>query len=142
VFGGLGRSGVRQNGQTGPGSCNPENNTFVNCDISATLNLSRPARVLVIGSVQASPDPGTNEGLGECQLGTTGGPIAGSAVSIDVQDDPDLIYGSRESVSIAGVTVVFPAGQHSFGIDCRETGGVDGITYFGSQVTAVALSDQ
>jgi hypothetical protein len=42
---------------------------------------------------------------------------------------------------MAGVTGVLPAGQHAFGVDCREfTATGNGIEYFAS-VTAIALSD-
>src|SRR6188768_3193289 len=64
ALGGLGRQGVRQNGQTGPGSCNPDSVTFINCDIAATLTLSRPAHVLVIGSIKVRPESGSPAGVG------------------------------------------------------------------------------
>ena len=139
VLGGLGRFGLRQNGTTGPGSCNPESSTFINCDMAATLNLSRPARVLVIGSVRATTDADASDGIGECLLGTTSGPIIGTLVTVVVEDNPGGLIGT-ENLSISGVTGVFPAGQHSFGIDCNDSGG--GTQYAAATVTAVALSDQ
>jgi hypothetical protein len=138
VLGGLGVPGLRQNGQTGPGFCDPEGDDFVNCDIVARLNLPRPARVLVIGSVRAVTDGGGSYGNGECLLGTTSGPIAGSLVNAVVEDTPGGNFGS-ENLAIAGVTVVLPAGQHAVGIDCNDYGN---IRYEDAQVTAVALSDR
>jgi hypothetical protein len=142
VLGGVGRSGLRLNGSTGPGSCNPESGTFVNCDISANLDLSRPARVLVIGSVQARVESNTTFGTGSCRLGTTSGTIPGTTVVFGVDDIPDGFSKGQEHLSLAGVTGVFPAGQqHGFGIDCAE-GLSGGLEYFEARVTAVALSDQ
>jgi hypothetical protein len=133
VLGGLGRNGVRQNGEIAPGSCDPESSTFINCDIGATLTLSRPARVLVIGSIAALLDAAASSGNGSCQLGTTSGAIPGTTTPISVAD------GTVEQVAISGVTGVFPAGQHAFGIDCNELGF---IRFTQARVTAVALSDQ
>jgi hypothetical protein len=142
VLGGVGRSGLRQNGQPGPGGCDPETGGgFINCDIGARLNLPRPARVLVIGSVIAVPDAGSGgRGAGDCELGTTSGAIPGSRVQA-VVDDTSGGLRETEPLTIAGVTGVFPAGQqHAFGIDCSEF--IDGIQFLEAQVTAVALSDR
>ena len=144
LLGGLGRQGLRQNGNTGPGTCDPESTTFINCDMVATLDLPRPARVLVIGSVRAGIEigGGVTQGYGYCQLGTTAGPIPGSTKFVTVEKTGSSL--PHEHVSIAGVTGVFPAGtQHGFGIDCNEllsTSGT-GIEYGDAMVTAVALSD-
>jgi hypothetical protein len=134
VLGGLGRMGVRQNGQAGPGFCDPESATFINCDIVATITLSRPARLLVIGSVQAAADTGVNVGQGACEVGTTSGPIPGTRTIINAGGD----FLETAYVSLAGVSAVFPAGQHSFGIDCNETATFQILQ---SRVSAVALSD-
>jgi hypothetical protein len=142
VLGGLGRMGVRQDGSQGPGNCDPESLTFVNCDIAARLTLARPARVLVIGSVVAVPDV-FDQAAGECLLGTTSGPIPGTQTGVVIQVDAPG-FRSEEHLSIAGVTGVLPAGEHAFGVDCNDRdvtfGG--GMQYEQAKVTAVALSDQ
>jgi hypothetical protein len=132
VLGGLGRQGV------GSGSCNPESFTLVNCNMVATLNLPAPARVLVTGSARATTESGASTGIGQCELGTTSGPITGTKVDIGVVDTPGGIAGT-ENLSISGITGVFGAGQHSFGIDCNDA---QGIQYRNAVVTAVALSDR
>jgi hypothetical protein len=136
VLGGLGRAGLRQNGQPGPGSCDPESEAYVNCDMVAKLDLTRPARVLVIGSVRAMLDSdGSSIGAGRCRLGTTLGPIPGTDSATNLQSTE-----TDEFMTIAGVTGVFPAGpQHGFGIDCNE---IQSVQYLNSMVTAVALSDR
>jgi hypothetical protein len=133
VLGGVGVQGLRQNGADGPGSCDPEGNIYFNCDMVALLDLPRPARVLVIASIRALPDAGANSGTGSCILGTTSGPITGTLGHAVVGS------GEQENMSIAGVTTVFPAGQHAFGIDCSE---VQTVRYAAAQVSAVALSDR
>ena len=82
VLGGLGFTGQRQDGNPGQGSCNPETDTYVNCNMVAWLNLPRPARVLVIGSVNARTEVGASNGLGNCHLGTTAGPIPDSGAAL------------------------------------------------------------
>ena len=104
-----------------PAPATRESSTFVNCDIVATLNLSRPARVLVIGSVLANSDSVLAEG--KCLLGTTSGSIPGSDVFIRVQDHNANQFREVEHVAMSGVTGVFPAGQHSFGVDCHQLTG-------------------
>jgi hypothetical protein len=144
VLGGLGRSGLRQNGQTGPGSCDPESHTFINCDMVATLTVSRPARVLVIGSVRATTGNGNTFGLGSCRLGTTGGVVPGTTTDVRVENVGTFAVFPG-TLTISGVTGVFPAGQHAFGIDCNEdniTYPYTDIAYDQARVTAVALSDQ
>jgi hypothetical protein len=133
VLGGLGRMGVLQNGQPGPGACDPESGTFINCDMVATLTLARPARIFVTGSIVGVQEVGTQLGLGSCQLGTTSGAIPGTTLPVTVAG------GDFEQLGVSGITGVFPAGQHSFGIDCNET---SPIRYQQARVSAVALSDQ
>ena len=138
AVGGAGRAsgvtGLLQNGNLGPGTCNPESATFVNCDIAATITLSRPSRVLVIGSVRASPRAAQ----------TRHWPVpARDHERVHPRQHgyrlEDHRGGAAASCPIAGVTGVFPAGQHSFGIDCNEE---CTIVYGEARVTAVALSDQ
>jgi hypothetical protein len=134
VQGGLGRS-------QGTNSCDPESATFVNCNTSVTLTLSRPARVLVIGSATArleTPST-TDEAEGRCLLGTTSGAVPGTTVFANVSDVSGGVYRGGQ-VSMAGVTGVFPAGQHSFGVDCNEQ--ISGVRFDDVMVTAIALSDQ
>jgi hypothetical protein len=139
VLGGLGRPGLRQNGQTGPGSCDPETTTFLNCDIAATINLSRPARVFVIGTVRALSVPAAISAFGNCQLGTTSGPIPGTTSKASTAGTSGG-FQDTQHMTMAGLTGVLPAGQHAVGVDCNQT--ADDISYDQAQVTAVALSDQ
>jgi hypothetical protein len=139
VLGGLGFTGERQDGQPGQGFCNPEDDTFVNCNMVARLNLPRPARVLVIGSVNARTELHASNGLGQCHLGTTAGPIPHSTAALLVEN-AGAPYADQRHASIAGIKGVLPAGQHAVGIDCNEIR--PGIEYFNATVSAVALSDR
>jgi hypothetical protein len=132
VLGGLGRDGVAPGGG-GKGSCDPNSTSFQNCNISASLTLPAPAHVLVIGTVRGASAT-TAGALGQCQLGTTSGPIPSSTVTVDA---PGV---ASQNTAIAGVTGVLPAGTHSFGIDCNEVD--NDIVYHEARVTAVALSDR
>jgi hypothetical protein len=129
LVGGLGRSSdpaVREN-------CDPESNTFVNCAFIG-LDLPTPARVFVTGSINAVSESAssTATGAGTCLLGTTSGNVPFTSFTLSVGNHYDR-------ASVSGITGVFPAGQHSFGIDCNET--AFPIMYNNARVTAVAISD-
>ena len=94
----------------------------------------------MIGSVQIRVETGATAATGECRLGTTSGPIAGTAVGFPLQNDPDSNLSAREMMSTSGVTPVLPAGQHSFGLDCGDLTG--SAIFDDAKVTVVALSDQ
>lgn len=109
-----------------------------NCN-KVELTLRAPARVLVIGTIWATneppPNPEWDYADGECELGTTGGPISGTFRNLEMQNDQ---AGEFESLSLVGVTGVFPKGKHAFGIDCVVNLGV--MKFFYPSVVAVALS--
>ncbi len=132
TLGGLGRS------NTGTGDCNPETGGGrIVCAI-VSLKLRHPSRFLLIGWVRAhlEPEEASGSGAGTCYLASTSLTFSdtgtGTAVGAEAGGDPD------EHFSITAVTDVFPAGQHSFGIDCFE--GRGGIQYYDRQISAVALS--
>jgi hypothetical protein len=127
LLGGFGRS-------TGGQTCNPENppGDFFPCAV-VTRNVSQPSRFLLIGQARAIREGNATSGTGDCRLGTTGGPIVDSQTFVSVEGS-----APNEVLTIAGVTGRFPAGQPSFGIDCRETTG--GIQFADAGITAVAIS--
>ncbi|HEY7150215.1 MAG TPA: hypothetical protein VH391_00895 [Solirubrobacterales bacterium] len=130
VLGGLGRS-------NGSNTCNPEYppGDFFPCAV-VTIDLKRSARVLVIGQGYAVREDSSSPARGNCRIGTTSGPLNNSLMFVTV-DAPD----HQENFSTSTVTGVFPPGQHSFGLDCREeSNSTSGILYFDVGVTAVALS--
>jgi hypothetical protein len=131
LLGGFGRS-------TDGDVCDPENppGDFFPCAV-VTLDVPRQARFFVTGQALATREDETGTARGTCRIGTTGGPIPGSDAFVTV----DAGSGGRENFSIAGVTDLFPPGEHSFGIDCKEhQNGTVGILYFDTAVTAVAIS--
>jgi hypothetical protein len=128
VQGGTGRYGF-------DGSCNPDSGQYVPCSV-VQLPLSRPGRVLVTGTARAQIEPGKQIGFGYCRIGTTSGPVDASTIA--VRTDADA--GGFENVTLTAVTGVFPAGTHSFGIDCSESDALYPISFSHARVTAVALS--
>ncbi len=128
--GGLGRYGF-------VGSCDPESLTFVTCSV-VQVPLATPARLLVIGTVVAEAEVDANNAIGDCQIGTTTGPINASKVSMVVRDEDDFTPDD-EIATLTAVTDPFPAGTQAVGIDCNQ--GVTGaIDYPHVRVVAVALS--
>jgi hypothetical protein len=118
-----------------PAFCSPTDDQWTTC-ASVGLTPSAPARFLVTGRFFASSSaffPEDADGQGQCRLGSSAlGGIPGSTVSVEVVDrDGDW-------VSITGITDVIQPGNHSFGLDCRETAG--NLTTGGAHVSAVAIS--
>jgi hypothetical protein len=135
LLGGFGR-------WTGGGSCNPpsglvEEGPFVNC-ASVTVDLPAPARLLLMGQATGLPDGGSFA-IGKCQLGSTSGAFLDSTSSIYTTPSQ-----SKETVSPVAVSGVFPAGQHSFSIDCNDGGApvTNGgqIRYQEAGIVAVAIA--
>lgn len=127
--GGTGRYGYS-------GSCDPDSGLqFVPCSV-VQVTLDRPGRVLVNATAQVKANQGTGGqyGEGECRIGTTNGPISASTSPVLTAPN-DISY-----VSLTAVSDTFPAGTHSFGIDCRETKPGYPIRFPMARVTAVALS--
>jgi hypothetical protein len=128
TLGGIGRYGFE-------GGCDPEAEEFVPCSV-VTVNLPNPARLLVIGTAQAHAEGGDEpNGFGGCRIGTTSGPVAASEDWVQVKGEN--LY---DNITVMAVTDVFPAGTHSFGIDCYQSQVGDGIDFPQARVTAVALS--
>jgi hypothetical protein len=93
--------------------------------------------MLVIGTVRAHVEGGAAKiALGDCRIGTTAGPVEASTDRVSFGSD-----GSRyANLTVTAVTEVFPAGAHSFGIDCNQGLGAAGVEFEQARVTAVALS--
>jgi hypothetical protein len=127
TLGGVGRYGFE-------GGCDPESEEYVPCSV-VTVNLPNPSRLLVIGTARAHAEGGgAPNGSGGCRIGTTAGPV---------QASEDLVYAIGDvydNITVMAVTDVFPAGTHSFGIDCFQGNSGDGIDFPQARVTAVALS--
>jgi hypothetical protein len=128
TLGGLGRYGYS-------GGCDPESSAFVPCSV-VNVNLPAPARLLVIGTALARAEPGTTHGSGACRIGTTSGPVLASEDVVNATE----AGGGFDNITVMAVTGVFPAGPHSFGIDCNEDVIDPSIAFPQARVTAVALS--
>ncbi len=128
--GGLGRYGFT-------GSCDPETTAFVACSV-VQVPLASPARLLVIGTVEAAAEVDANNAVGSCRIGTTSGPVNASEVQMTVRDEDDFTPDD-ELASLVAVTDPFPAGTHAVGIDCNQ-GSAGAIEYEQARVVAVALS--
>jgi hypothetical protein len=111
---------------TTAGTCDPNSTTFVVCDV-VTFNLRAPARVFAVARARVAGSSGAST----CQIGTTSGPISGSAQTISGE-------GDIEDFDLVGVTSVFPAGTHSVGLDCNETSGA--MTFAGARIAIVTVS--
>ena len=131
TLGGLGR-------YRSSGSCDPETEAFVPCSVTS-VTLPAPARLLVIGTVRARPEPNVDRAFGACRIGTTSGSVAGSEVDVNV-DEYNSVAFDDELASVVAVTNPLPAGTHSVGIDCLQYVPNGAITYEQARVVAVALS--
>jgi hypothetical protein len=130
LLGGFGRS-------NGAESCNPESGGYIACAV-VTRNISRQARFLLIAQARAQTEPDTTDALGQCQIGTTAGPLLDTQTLVGVAPG---VPNDFENVALVGVTDPFPPGQHSFGIDCRDQGiGSNDIEFREAGITAVAIS--
>jgi hypothetical protein len=125
-IGGLGR-------WAGGGSCDPENENYVDCAI-VTLNLPQPARVLLIGQGTASREIDSDVGLGVCELVSNAGRIVPNS-KVDVDTDE-----FAQSVALTAVTGVQTAGSHDYAVDCNQIEGLGAIEYFDVGISAVAIS--
>jgi hypothetical protein len=92
-----------------------------------------------MGQATGLPEPPGNFAIGKCRLGSTSGAFLDSTTSIYTTPAE-----SKETVSPVAVSGVFPAGQHSFGIDCNDGGApvANGgqIQYQEAGIVAVAIS--
>ncbi|HEY7150947.1 MAG TPA: hypothetical protein VH391_04650 [Solirubrobacterales bacterium] len=134
LLGGFGRSGSNSS------TCDPESTQLSVCTV-VTRTLPARARLLLIAHTTAynnslSPSASEHWGTGECQIGTTSGPLADTLTPVVVQPGEDR--KGLENVSLVGITGPFPAGQHSFGLDCRETDGH--IAFMDSGISTVAIA--
>ena len=124
--GGMGRYGFS-------GSCDPDSATFVPCS-NVQITLSKPGRLLVVGTVLASSGVSGSEKLyvGSCRINTDRGPILAS------QDGVDGEGGGTENLTVIAVTDVFPAGTHNIWVECYQ---VQPIRYGIARIVTVALGD-
>jgi hypothetical protein len=121
TLGGLGRSAADE-------SCSP-GTVYVRC-VEVSLDLQRPARVLLNGRVTAwSQEAGG--GTARCRWG---GVVQSGPVSLEMAGDHD------SDLSLVGLTSVIPAGLGwTFTIECQ--GGDSGYIYYrDAWITAVAIS--
>jgi hypothetical protein len=125
VLGGIGRW------SSPGGECDPDEVWFLTCAFT-TINLPAPARVLVIGSAKAQPEPGGSAAIGQCRLATNFGAIPGAISGFKVHSSPSHF------VPLIGITDVVGPGLVDFGIECNELD-LD-LEYFDTRIAAVALS--
>jgi hypothetical protein len=130
-LGGLGRSAVGA-------FCDPESVAVVVCGATEFINLPAPARALVVAGVDADTEIGSDQGFGQCFIGTSvTGPIAGTGVQIEAVDPNGLETGGEAALTT--VTEPLGPGVVSYGLNCNQ-GGVGAIEYDNIQVSAVVLS--
>lgn len=110
-------------------SCDPNTSTFASCAF-VTVTLPAPARVLVSGRITAIFGDG---GHGTCQLWTQAAPIPGTDASTTAS------HVDQKNLSLMGDAGVFPAGQHSFGIQCNQGASFGSVSYVDGQVIALAV---
>lgn len=128
TIGGLGRSkaGV---------ACDPPISSARQACVVVTLRLPHPARVALTGRITARKQagvPSDHVATFSCGLATTSGPVEGTEVY------GTLLSENRLDLALVGMTPVFPAGLHSFGIDCSDDLGRAEYEY--GNLTAVAIA--
>lgn len=127
TLGGLGRS-------LKGGSCDPESSTYLDCGY-VRMNLPAAAQILLIARATAYTEPDASNGVGTCRLVSSSGALHATEVFISMNG-----IDEQEHVPMSTVTgMVFPAGQHDFGMECNQ-GGVGAIHYGYVWVTALAIS--
>lgn len=126
VIGGLGRDSVE-------GTCDPESTVFVTC-ASVAINVpASGARALLVARIRPQREAGGLERW-FCRLGTsTVGAVPASTIPVFAEDNTSFI-------PLNGITPPLAAGLNSFGIDCTEAAGGDGITYDEAKISAVLIS--
>ena len=129
--GGLGRYGST-------GSCDPETPTFVPCS-TVPITLQKPGRLLVVATARAASEFGSDEYEGQCRIGSTSGAINASTDYVQSNDGGVGEGDYSENMTLMAVTSVFPAGTHTFGVDCNQ-GAEGAILYEQARVVVVALS--
>ena len=119
AIGGLGRSAANS-------SCAPPSTAYARC-VQVSLDLQRPARVLLNGRVTAFPQE-VGAGTAKCRWG---GVSESGPISLYVQETQDM--------SLVGLTSIIPAGRGwTFAIEC--SGEDSDIAYADAWITAVAIS--
>ena len=115
--------------------CDPESETFVSC-VSVSFFLPAASRVLIVGSVDAETESGSDVGVGTCRAFTDRTTaLTDSQVFPNVGDFPQ-----DEQVPVTTVTPVVGPGTVTFGIQCNQDESLGAIQYRHSHVSAVALS--
>ncbi len=129
--GGLGRYGFS-------GSCDPESTAFVVCS-NVQIALSRPGRLLAIGTVQASHENDSDSYSGACRINTDRGPILASWDRVGgIRNTLDPY--DQQNMTVMAVTDVFPAGTHNVWVECYQIG-QGAIRFPQARITAVALGE-
>jgi hypothetical protein len=135
-LGGTGRFAGRSFSSPRGDQCDPDDLALVTC-IVVEINLPAPARVLLVGGIEAFNEIGSDDALGNCVLSTPAGAIAGSAVRVQVD-------GSFDETEWVPLTIVTPftlgPGLAQFGLACNEDPLLDDIQYDQPRISAVALS--
>ena len=120
TIGGLGRSAATPN-------CAPSSSAYERC-VQVSLDLQRPARVLLNGRVTAYSEE-IGAGTARCRWA---GVSESGPVSLHVES-------GDSDISLVGLTSVIPAGSGwTFAIECNDEEGA--IAYADAWITAVAIS--
>ena len=129
--GGLGRYGF-------DGSCNPEGAAFVQCSSTGVFSMPAPGRVLVVATVRAQTEAGSDKAVGACRIDTDT-PVLASLDRVDIDDDGNT-DNQWESMSLVAVTDVLPVGNHSARVVCNQESAGAPVIYPQARVVAVGLS--
>jgi hypothetical protein len=128
LVGGFGRSG------NNTGVCNPDSSQYHVCTV-VTRTLPARARLLLIAHATAFNN-GADFGQGYCELGTTSGSLHDTHTLVQVAHGG--LPTEDENVTLVGITDPFPAGQHSFGLNCNQQSG--DIAFYQAEISTVAIS--
>lgn len=128
LIGGLGRTGDW-------GECDAPSQLGATC-ASASINVPDNARALVIARAAAHATNPPNAGTAQCHIAVSGiGTVPDSEMTITTT----AAQGHKEHFDLVAVTPPFPAGQHTFSLECA---GFDGfpIDIDLARVAALAIS--
>jgi|GraSoiStandDraft_4_1057263.scaffolds.fasta_scaffold45884_2 hypothetical protein len=117
-------------------TCDPGNSTYADCG-HVSINLARPARVLIVTSAMwyGNSGSGQPDAAGSCRMELDGAPVGPNASPGEVGQNSTV--NAEQSLSLNTVTDQLSAGAHIFGLGCNQFTG--DIIFDPTYVSAVSL---
>lgn len=132
VQGGLGRT-------TGPGTCDPESDTFVDCG-AIIFPLYTPGRLMLLATATPAIEAFADRTFGgACVLSVDGGVLIYSLVQMRDHNVSANSTPVQDPTQLMAVTDVLASGDHEIKIQCNQDGAAGAVT-FRTRITALTLS--